>query len=199
MILRDSFTSSVPAWKWPRLRAALRDAEHRGRLGDPLEPDSHRALVLRWHQGNDGAAGRVAAPHGALDRMTVRTLQKLRHALTAAGATPDQASAIDQAIAAIVGIARDLATAPAGRRWKPPTRGKGKQRHVAAGRRAELVDEAVQLALPAWRDGLALERGDIKAVYDAAKVTCNREGFPRPSYNKIRAWLNRRSKTPLGD
>ena len=193
----DHFGSTVPAWRVAKLRGALKDAELRGRLGEALPDDSHRAVQRRWSLGRGDKAA-VTVPAGRLGSEIARNIGRLRHALETAGATDAERAAIDQACDAIAAIAGDEAARPAGRGWKPRkrgVRGPGKVRHPAAGRRAELLDEAVRLALPDWTDGMPLPHGSIAEVCRQASECCSREGFVRPSQSRIRAWLNHRART----
>jgi hypothetical protein len=192
----DPFGSSVPAWRVAKLRNALEDAELRGRLGEPLPDESHRAIMRRWTRGRGDKAA-IAVPKGRLGGEIARNIGRLRHAFETAGATESERAAIDQACAAIAAVAGDVAARPAGRAWRPRkrgARGEGKIRHPAAGRRAELLDEAVRLALPDWTDGMPLPHGGVAAVCRQASECCNREGFVRPSQSRIRAWLNLRAR-----
>lgn len=195
----------VPAWRRARLRARLADAELQGRLGEPQGEDEgrlHRALRRRWERG--AAAGRAGiksaatpAPNRLLVNAVARDLGRIADALASAGADGDQQSLVVAAVAQIRGVTAAVAAAASARGWRPPSRGKrrpGVIRHVAAGRRAALVDEAVRVALPGWRDGEPLPRGAVPAVYAACRTTCGREGFPRPSRGKLRRWLARRAQ-----
>lgn len=196
----DPFGSIVPAWRVAKLRSALKDAELRGKLGEALPDDSHRAVQRRWSRGRGDKAA-IALPPGRLGSEIARNIGRLRHALETAGATDAERAAIDQACAAIAAVAGDVAGRPAGRAWKPRkrgVRGRGSIRHPAAGRRAELLDEAVRLALPDWTDGMPLPHGSVAEVCRQASECCNREGFARPSQGRIRAWLNHRA-TPKAD
>lgn len=192
----DSFGSSLPAWRVAKLRSALKDAELRGKLGELLPDDSHRAIRRRWILGRGDKAA-ITMPAGRLGSEIARNIGRLRHALETAGASDAERAAVDQACAAIAAVAGDVAVRPAGRAWRPRkrgTRGQGRIRHPAAGRRAELLDEAVRLALPDWTDGMPLPHGGVAEVCRQASECCNREGFVRPSQSRIRAWLNHRSR-----
>ena len=192
----DPFGSALPAWRVAKLRNSLKDAELRGKLGEPLPDSSHRAVQRRWIRGRGDKAA-ITVPTGRLGGEIARNIGRLRHALETAGATDAERAVIEQACAAIAAVAGDVATRPAGRAWKPRkrgVRGPGKVRHPAAGRRAELLDEAVRLALPDWTDGMPLPHGGVAEVCRQASECCNREGFARPSQSRIRAWLNHRAK-----
>lgn len=196
----DPFGSSVPAWRVARLRGALKDAEFRGKLGEPLPEESHRAIQRRWTRGRGDKAA-ITVPKGRLGSEIARNIGRRRHAFETAGATESEHAVLDQACQAIAALAGDVAARPAGRAWKHRkrgSRGAGKIRHPAAGRRAELLDEAVRLALPDWMDGLPLPYGGIAAVCRQASESCNREGFARPSQSRIRAWLNLRARPKAG-
>lgn len=61
----DPFGSAVPAWRVAKLRNGLKDAELRGKMGEPLPDGSHRAVQRRWTRGRGDRAA-ITVPTGRL-------------------------------------------------------------------------------------------------------------------------------------
>src|SRR6185295_15582643 len=69
----DPFGSSVPAWRVAKLRNSLEDAELRGKLGEPLPDESHRAITRRWTRGRGDKAA-ITVPKGRLGGEIARNI-----------------------------------------------------------------------------------------------------------------------------